>query len=163
MVSVGDDEYQVGCEPGKTCAMCMMIYIASDYRLPTSSWSKARPCFYVEALSERDERVRRQFTKPWIYFVGSHEGCGCGFQYGQYVGFEDDADSLAAARDSRKRLAEFLAAALQHQSEVELFACWDGDQAAEPSRRGRMRPDSLLLDRAFFHEKQFLAVSNGTV
>ena len=35
--------------------MCMMVYIASDYTLPTSTWDKARPCLYVEALCERDE------------------------------------------------------------------------------------------------------------
>lgn len=141
--------------------MCMMVYIASDYALPTSTWDEARPCFYVGALSERDESVRRQFTKPCIYYAGSHEGCGCGFQYGQYEGLEEDADALAAAHDSRRRLAEFLAVALQHQSEVELFACWDGDQAVEPEHRDRMRPSDLLRDRAFFREKEFLTVSEA--
>jgi hypothetical protein len=130
--------------------MCMMVYVASDYPLPTSSWDEARPCFYVEALSERDEPVRRQFTKPWVYYAGSHEGCGCGFQYGQYPGHEEDVAEVAAARDSRRRLAEYVAVALQHQPEVQLFACWDGDQAVEPEHRGRMRPSDLLRDRTFF-------------
>jgi hypothetical protein len=138
--------------------MCMMIYIASEHPLPTSSWDEARPCFYVEALSERDEPVRRRFTKPWVYYAGSHEGCGCGFQSGQYEGLEEGADALAAARDSRWRLAEFLAVALQHQSEVELFACWDGDQTAEPEHRGRLRPSDLTRDRASFREKEFLII-----
>ncbi len=87
--------------------MCMTIYIASEYPLPTSLWDEANPCFYVSALSERDESVRRQFTKHWIYYAGSHEGCGCGFQYGQYTGLEEDVTALAVARDSRQRLAEF--------------------------------------------------------
>ena len=76
----------------------------------------------------------------------------------RYEGVEEDADALAAARDSRRRLAEFLAVALQHQSEVELFACWDGDQAVEPEHRDRMRPSDLLRDRTFFREKEFLTV-----
>ena len=77
--------------------MCMMVYIASDCLLPTSAWDETRPSFHVRELVERDEPVRRQFSKPHVYYVGSHEGCGCGFQYGQYAGFEDDAAGLAAA------------------------------------------------------------------
>jgi hypothetical protein len=141
--------------------MCMMVYIASDYPLPTWTWDETRPCFYVGELSERDEPVRGQFTKAWIYYTGSHEGCGCGFQYGQYPGLEENAAELAAVRDSRQRLAEFLAVALQHQAEVQLFACWDGDQAEEPEHRSRMRPSDLMRDRAFFREKEFLVVSEA--
>jgi hypothetical protein len=138
--------------------MCMMVYVASDYPLPTSAWDPTRPHFHVTELSDRDEPVRRQFSKPCVYYAGSHEGCGCGFQYGEYEGEEEDA-ALAAARDSRRRLAEFLAAALQHQSEVELFACWDGDQATPAEHRGRVRPADLVRDRTFFREKELLVVS----
>jgi hypothetical protein len=141
--------------------MCMMVYIATDHPLPTSAWDEARPCFYVTELSERDETVRRQFTKPFVYYAGSHEGCGCGFQFDESDGIEVDPDALAASRDSRRRLADFLAAALQHQSEVELFACWDGDQAAEPEHRGRIRPSDLMRDRTVFREKGRLIVSEA--
>jgi hypothetical protein len=141
--------------------MCMMVYIASDDPLPTSAWDEVRPCFYVTELSERDEPVRRQFTKPFVYYAGSHEGCGCGFQFVESDGFEEDPDALAASRNSRRRLAEFLAAALQHQSEVELFACWDGDQAAEPEHRDRIRPADLMRDRTVFREKERLIVSEA--
>jgi hypothetical protein len=141
--------------------MCMMVYVASDYPLPTLAWDEARPGFHVAELSDRDEPVGRQFSKPCVYYVGSHEGCGCGFQYGQYEGIEVDPAELTAARDSRRRLSEFLAVALQHQSVVELFACWDGDQAAEPEYRGRMRPSDLVRDRTDFREKEWLAVTES--
>src|SRR6266446_4942076 len=120
--------------------MCMLIYVASDYPLPTSAWDQGRPRFHVTELGDRDQPVRRQFSKPCVYYAGSHEGCGCGFQYGEYEGFEEDPAALAAARDSRGLLAEFLSVALQHQPAVELFACWDGDQGAPPEHRGRVRP-----------------------
>src|SRR5947209_7661574 len=135
--------------------MCMMVYIASDYALPTTAWHKDRPHFHVTELAERDSPVRRQFLKPCVYYVGSHEGCGCGFQYGEYVGFEDEAD-LAIKRDSRRRLAKYLTLALQHQPEVELFACWDGDQAVTPEHRGRLCPADLLQGRTYFLEKEML-------
>jgi hypothetical protein len=139
--------------------MCMMVYVASDYPLPTVAWDETRPRFHVTELSGRDEPVRRQFSKPWVYYVGSHEGCGCGFQYGE---FEEDDAAWAAAQDSRRRLAEFLAVALQHQVAVELFACWDGDQAAEPEHRGRVRPVNLMHDRTSFREKELLVVSEAS-
>lgn len=137
----------------------MMVYIASDGPLPTSAWDEARPSFYVADLSDRDEPVRRQFSRSYVYYVGSHEGCGCGLEYGQYEEYEEDSEQLAGARESRRRLSEFLAAALRHQPTIDLFACWDGDQEAEPDHRGRMRPSDLLRDRAHFREKELLAVS----
>ena len=138
--------------------MCMMVYVASDYALPTLPWDATCPQFHVTELNERSVPVRRHFTKPCAYYIGSHEGCGCGFQYGEYEGFEDEAD-LPQKRESRRRLAEFLAVALQHQTQVELFACWDGDEGQEPEYRGQARPADLLQTRTFFRERELLIVS----
>jgi hypothetical protein len=139
--------------------MCMVVYLASDYPLPTSAWDQAKPGFYVTEVANSDEPVRRQFSKPYVYYVGSHEKCGCGFQYDQWEGDEEDALKLDAVQHSRLRLAEFLSAALQHQSAVELFACWDGDEACLPEHRGCVRPADLLRDRAYFREKEFLVIA----
>ena len=134
--------------------MCMVVYIASDYPLPTSAWDQTRPRFYVEEVSDREASVRRHFSKPCVYYAGSHEGCGCGFQYGEY---EDEHPP--ANEDSRRRLAEFLSVALQQQPEVEVFACWSGDEAASVEHRDRVRPADLLRDHTFFREREFLVVS----
>ena len=138
--------------------MCMVVYVASDYTLPTSAWDQARPRFYVEEVSDRDAPVRRQFSKPCVYYAGSHEGCGCGFQYGEHEGFEEEAD-VTDNRESRQRLAEFLAVALQHQPAVEVFACWSGDEGTPGEHRGRVRPADLLGGRTFFQERELLVVS----
>jgi hypothetical protein len=139
-----------------------MVYVASDYALPTLTWDEARPSFHVEELAERDQAVRRQFSKPCVYYVGSHEGCGCGSQYSASEGIDEDPSELSAAIDSRRRLSEFLAVALQHQQEVELFACWDGDQSAEPEHRNRLRPADLIRTRTDFHEKELLVLTEWT-
>ncbi len=141
----------------------MMVYLASDYPLPTLTWNEAHPAFYVTELDDRHQPVRGQFSKPCVFYAGSHEGCGRGFQYGEYEGFDREPEDLAAAQDSRRRLAEFLALALEHQSEVELFACWDGDQAAEPEHRGRVTPADLVRDRTYFREKELLTISEAIV
>jgi hypothetical protein len=136
----------------------MVVYVASDYPLPTLAWDVTRPGFHVAELDERGQPVRRHFSKPCVYYLGSHEGCGCGFQYGEYEGFEDEPD-LVAKRQSRRRLVDFLEVALQHQQHVELFACWDGDEGAEVEQRGHVRPADLLRTRTFFRERELLVVS----
>ena len=143
--------------------MCMVVYVASDYALPTSTWDQARPQFYVEEVADRDAPVRRHFSQPCVYYAGSHEGCGCGFQYGEYESEEDDDDDPSANQDSRRRLAEFLSIALQHQPAVEVFACWSGDEAVPPEHRGRLRPEDLLRERTFFRERELLVVSEQDV
>lgn len=138
----------------------MMVYVASDYPLPLIPWDPSRPGFHVTKLPDRAAPVRRQFSKPHIYYVGSHEGCGCGFQYGEYEGFEDEAD-LPVKRDSRRRLAELLAVALQHQPQVELFACWDGDEGLLAEHTDRIRSGDLTEARTFFREKELLVVDES--
>src|SRR5262247_3335701 len=103
--------------------MCMMVYIAASQPLDLVVWNEALPAFHVSDLHETEVSVKAQFRSAYVYYAGSHEGCGCGFQYGEYEGFEEEAD-LPQKRQSRRALAEFLAVALQHQAEVELFASW---------------------------------------
>lgn len=136
--------------------MCLVVFIGSDYALPTIAWDERQPGFHVTELGERDEPVRKQFSKPCVYYLGSHEQCGCGFQCDT---MHEDAAALAAKRESRRRLVEFVEVALQHQSAVELFACWDGDQAAAAQHRERLRPRELLKREAF-QEKEFLLITN---
>jgi hypothetical protein len=138
--------------------MCMMVYVASDYPLPTLAWDEDRPGFYAEAVSERESSVRRQFKKPCVYYVGSHQGCGCGFDWDVFEGVAEDDAEFTDARDSRRRLSDFLAVGLQHQQEIELFACWDGNQSVEPEFRGKIHPADLLLDRTSFRENELLII-----
>ena len=62
--------------------MCLAIYIASDIELSTSKWDKNSPSFYSESIEpNKHYGVDRHFSKPYVYYLGSHEGCGCGFMY----------------------------------------------------------------------------------
>ena len=141
--------------------MCMMVYVASDHPLPTSAWDEDRPGFHVEALSERDESVRRQFSKPFVYYVGSHQGCGCGFDWDVFEGVSEDDPEFADAKASRQGLFELLALGLRQGGELGLFACWDGNQGAESAFRGRIRPSDLLTNHLSFREHELLTVSDN--
>ena len=38
---------------------------------------------FVPGLTEDDQVVRRQFSKPHVCYAGAHEGCGCAFNIGR--------------------------------------------------------------------------------
>jgi hypothetical protein len=139
--------------------MCLMVYIASDQSLPLIAWDETAPAFYVTELHTTEQSVRHQFTKPFIYYAGSHEGCGCGFDYGQWPILDsDDRNQEQAARETIRRLAIYLTSAVQSGT-IEMFACWDGDQAAEPIERIAVIPAYFGGDAFAINEKQFLTVT----
>ena len=138
--------------------MCLMVYIASDHPLPLIPWDEAAPAFHIAELREADQLVRQQFTKLFVYYAGSHEGCGCGFDYGQWpVMDDDDRTDEQAARETIHRLARYLANVVQ-LGVIEIFACWDGDQTAEPIERSVVTPAYFGGEAFAFNEKQFLTI-----
>lgn len=136
--------------------MCMVVYLAADAPLPLVSWNPQTPAFHVRALDANADSVRVHFSKRHVYYVGSHEGCGCGFSYGQWEG--EKADDVAAARTSVARFAEYLTAATRAAGALELYACWDGDQAAEPAHRLEMRPPQIGGPAFWFEERTFAVI-----
>ena len=142
--------------------MCMAVYIASDFPLPLIQWNKDAPGFHVTELTTNinDEKVKEQFSKSYIYYVGAHTGCGCGcgFEYGKYPEYEDNVEE---SRQSVIRLAEYLTNALEENEFIELFACWEGDQAEKPVKYGTRTPLDLGGDNFWFEEKEFLLVKRN--
>ena len=121
-------------------------------------WKKDAPAFHVAELSQDDQAVRKHFRKPRVYSVGSHEGCGCGFKYGQRPP-EDDKDKQddAAARESVRHFAEYLSAAVE-QADVQIYACWDGDQEDPPLFQATITPAEVGGDTFELKEKELLTV-----
>jgi len=131
-------------------AMCLMVWIGT--KNPVSAVSHA-----LEADGQRnrldpvaaDNPVRRHFSSPHVTYVGSHEGCGCGFNSGvlEFEGFlsvadvlplleamnDEERDSFHAEQRSRERLEALITASLR-EGPVEVYACWAGDEN-EPSNR----------------------------
>jgi hypothetical protein len=143
--------------------MCLAVYIASDHALPTVAYDPARPAFYVEDVTDCPVHnpLRAHFRQPFLYAAGPHSGCGCGFEFD---GLCND-DGAYEARDlpeqvaSRRGLADFLSAALQHQAEVEVLTCCSGDESAPPKHRRRARPADFILDRTLFRFGELVVVS----
>lgn len=64
--------------------MCTMLYLASDSPLPVcpdSSWEGGATFFVRQLFADEDRLYRGAFTKRNVAYLGSADGCGCGFHY----------------------------------------------------------------------------------
>lgn len=136
--------------------MCLVVYIASDKELPLIAWDAAHPAFNVRPLDERGAPVRKHFTKPNVYYVGAHSGCGCGFEYGRWE--NEDPDESREGRKSVESLAGYLRDAASNAGDVELYACWDGDEAMAANRQIAMTPKDFARDAFWFEERTLATV-----
>lgn len=135
----------------------MVLHVGSDKPLPLIAWNEENPNFNVTELGEYSEDVRQQFSKPYVYCLGSHQKCGCGFSYGQYdYGEEEDK----AARESVRRLSEYLSQAVEIAGPVDLYSCWSGDEEAEPEFHENWKPEDIGGETFAFQECQFVTIAS---
>ena len=97
--------------------MCLLLYAGTTAPLPLVPWSDAAPAFYVTEV-QPTEPARAWLAAPYVYELGSHEGCGCGYSSGS-------PEERGAREASREALVRYLEAALA-TGPVRLFAGWNG-------------------------------------
>lgn len=138
--------------------MCFVLYMASDRDRPPVTWDDAKPAFHVMADDPDAERVRGQFAKKNVYYLGSDNGCGCGFQR-ENDWLSSDPKERASKQQNQKLLAGYLAGCLNDEDGVELFGCWSGDEQETPVRRREISVSDLLGEEFFFIEKEHILVT----
>jgi len=115
--------------------MCLMLYMAADSAVPLIPWDESGPAFHVSVPSSSSATdVRARFSKPHLVYLGSHDGCGCGFQHsepGQVLDSDPDPVEVAQSAESMRRLANYVAEAVKRVGPVELYMCWDAEQGLE--------------------------------
>lgn len=142
--------------------MCVMVYLASAKPLSLVAWEEGSPGFNVTSLAADEGRVAAQFTHQCLVYAGSHEGCGCGFQYAQWPAESYSAEELALSRRSLSAFADFLDAELTRVDAIELFVCWDGDQEEPPEHFRQIRPKDLRKpDFLFLERERSIVIPDG--
>ena len=106
--------------------MCLAVYLGSDHPVQEIAWDKERPAFYLQEAAA-SEPARRQFAGEYVYYAGSHQGCGCGFSKDG-----EPPEELARCQANYDALAKVLGSAMQQGARLQLFTCWEGDQADPP-------------------------------
>jgi hypothetical protein len=104
--------------------MCLAVYIAHSSPLPSKSWNEKSPGIFIKELNANDRAIKDKFSLDYVYYLGSDEGCGCGFAYTERMApAEDKARRAQNYRDLAKYLTEN-----NIRGQLEFFACWEGDQ-----------------------------------
>jgi len=134
--------------------MCLAVYIASNKPLPLVNWNNDRPRFHVLAISEEDKGIAKQFKNKNVVYAGSHEGCGCGF-------FKEgeEGEKLKIRQANYEELAYYLSSLKFSGAKLELFSCWEGDQAETPEFRERISLATLVSPEFQFKEKAYYEIA----
>jgi hypothetical protein len=117
--------------------MCLAVYIGSSLPLEEGSWDKKNQKFYLERAAEA-EPPGRHFSGKFVYYAGSHEGCGCGFSKDG-----EPPEELIKCQENYDALARVLEEALEKGAKLQLFTCWEGDQAEEPESVQSITPQRV--------------------
>ena len=109
--------------------MCMALYISSDNELPLIEWREGETPICVSALnasSKEDEFASECLTKLYKYYVGSWQGCSCGFTF-DFSGENYDEEENVLSKQSVETLFKYIQANVEG-AECELLSFWSGDQ-----------------------------------
>ena len=137
--------------------MCYAIYVASDSPLDLIPWDLEDRKLNVSKITARDEVIRSRFTKPHVYYVGSHLGCGCGFFYESSLGPEDDEKVVATeVKRSLEELKGYLRESLVRSQELELYVSWEGEKPTSPIKSVSLGVQSI--QQLELHERWFYVI-----
>ena len=143
--------------------MCQRLYIASLKAIASIERSTAAPHLEIWPATKQDERVRRHFSPqefPHFYVAGAHSPCGCGFPEALPNGrmrFREEPGERATMAS----LVEALRPAVSSRPRVQLYLCFIGHEAEEPSG-GRSVGLRQLQDPTFrFRDREVLTVFKG--
>jgi len=123
--------------------MCLALYIAASKPLPVVPWDPKNPAFHVVPLPEDMEDVRSLLPYSHIYYVGSHEGCSCAFNY------EHEFKPALELRD-------YLRTALAVTDEIAGFSCRPGQKKLKVLHSVTISPGAVALPEFFFQDGQRL-------
>jgi hypothetical protein len=138
--------------------MCLVLYIASNTQLRPISWDEACPRFYVAPDDPDARNASLHLTKPNMAYVGSDNGCGCGFRQ-EHDNIIEDPDQIASKSDNQKRLHDYLAECLVDGHAIELYSCWSGDETLPMEHDRKIQLSQLLADDFAFLERQRTVVT----
>ena len=133
--------------------MCLVLYLASEKRRPLIAWDESAPRFYVKADDADAVKASAHLRKPHVYYVGSDNGCGCGFRQ-EHDSMIDDAEQLASKADNQTMLHEYIKRCLADEDSIELYSCWSGDEALPMGCDRTIGVDELIDADFWFAERQ---------
>lgn len=153
--------------------MCLVLYIGSDADCPLlepqdfsvidhndPSWPSKVVPFSVQKLAGDERAAAKHFDTKIVRYVGSFEGCGCGFNASYAPEWDDPAvedDHFQAGKESRRLLREYVE---QHQIR-QIYACWSGDESLESELQFDIMSDQITNQNFQIPERVLLRISES--
>lgn len=143
--------------------MCLAVYVGAPANLPLIPWIPEKPGFHVRDITAAENALRPVFGQLRVYYTGSHDGCGCGFQLGTYPSDSpDDLQEKQVMAQSLRSLAEYLSEQLKRVPALMVYSCWEGEQSAPAERAERVINPGAFLDPEFYFVERELLTVRGT-
>ncbi len=144
--------------------MCFLLYMSTDADIPTIAWDEHKRKLNTAELTEYEKGITRHFTKTNIKYIGSDQGCGCGFRYVRLEGAGGGWPSECMIgskyytgqpeQPMHQQLHDFLKKYLDAGYDVELYGCWDGE-FSEASEGHKNICIADILDKRFFFRERY--------
>jgi hypothetical protein len=106
--------------------MCYALYLSTDKKQIIEKGIPKGMALYLRELTKDSEKegLKLKFTKQNIYYIGSYEGCSCGF----FVEGDD------GKKDEALRVLNLLIRQIIEDDEVEIYSCWEGTWGLQPEQ-----------------------------
>jgi hypothetical protein len=135
----------------------MLIFMSSAQEPPAVRWQPSAPAFHTRELKAEEDSVRSFLPARVVTYLGSHEGCGCGFQ-GADPELEHEEEQKVSARQSLQSLRRFVAEQLKHQTRLWLYASESDDLALGVRSTRTVTPRDLDPDSFYFRNGELIEV-----
>jgi hypothetical protein len=123
----------------------MAVYVISSETLNEIPWNDSNRAFHLE--SAQGEVSKKWRNKRWLYYAGSHQRCGCGYQKNNL-----SSDELAAVNANYMALSNVVDEAVRRGVSIEIVAWFNEFAGSPPEITGEIkstdiqRPDFELVE-----------------
>lgn len=141
----------------------MVYYLGTDSPAPlVPAWDEKAPAFHVVALDsdrtpEQVAAVRQKLARRHVVYIGSSQGCGCGFRQFDEVQFEVLTEEKQVAERDHRALFDYLDALPPSESPLQIFGCWSGDEVQPVEYRRECSFAELVEPRFGFREREIIS------
>jgi hypothetical protein len=143
--------------------MCFAIYIGTTTTQTTGAFVANQTDLYLEEPGKDKEVIglRPKFKNRHIYYVGSYQGCSCGFAYDPSDPKEQDDDDDKEEEGRALKSVIALVSLIRNLTKfdnVEFYCCWEGDWEEPIEKRLEVDITQIKLGTNYFGltERQFI-------
>ncbi|MHA4810125.1 hypothetical protein ACX0G9_18570 [Flavitalea flava] len=141
----------------------MTLYLGANNQMPRINFDKRSPAFNTKELDESEYAVRSHFSQSNVLYVGTDQGCGCGFRHalladGEWLDVVDeDNKEQNKEQKNHQDLLDYIGN-YSNDVHVEIYGCWAGDVIELPQSREVINGSDLINKDFYFKERGFYQV-----